>query len=133
MRLKFIVLLFFFICNSLHSQKNPKKLVLNYYSDIPFQYVSSDDELTQVEIGLFVREVSIDLLNKFLEDFSKNIEEKNGYLVIINLISSKQVNIQIPCAINQDKLKSLKESKENFEKICNFILNDSYEWIIRYL
>ena len=83
-----------------------------FYSDIPFQHVSSDDELTQVEIGLFVREVSIDLLNKFLEDFSKNIEEKNGYLVIINLISSKQVNIQIPCAINQDKLKSLKESKK---------------------
>ena len=133
MRLKFIVLLFFFICNSLHSQKNPKKLVLDYYSDIPFQYVSSNDELTQLEIGLFVREVSIDLLNKFLEDFSKNIEEKNGYLVIINLISSKQVNIQIPFSINQEKLNSLRNSKENFEKICNFILNDSYEWIIRYI
>jgi|TARA_B110001454_G_C12590348_1_gene379915 hypothetical protein len=133
MRLKFIVLLFFFICNSLHSQKNPKKLVLDYYSDIPFQYVSSNDELTQVEIGLFVREVSIDLLNKFLEDFSKNIEEKNGYLVVINLISSKQINIQIPFSINQEKLNSLRDSKENFEKICNFILNDSYEWIIRYI
>jgi len=133
MRLKFIVLLFFFICNSLHSQKNPKKLILDYYSDIPFQYVSSNDELTQVEIGLFVREISIDLLNKFLEDFSKNIEEKNGYLVVINLISSKQINIQIPFSINQEKLNSLRDSKENFEKICNFILNDSYEWIIRYI
>jgi len=133
MRLKFIVLLFLFFWNSIESQNNPKKLILEYYSDIPFQYVSSNDELTQVEIGLFVREVSIDLLNKFIEDFSKNIEEKNGYIVVINLISTKQVYIQIPFAINQDKLKSLKESKKNFQKICNLILNDSYEWILRYI
>ncbi len=133
MRLIFIISFFLLITNDLISQNNPKKIILDYYSDIPFQFVSSNDELKQLEIGLFVREISIELLNTFLEDFSKNIEEKNGYLVIVNLINSNQANIQIPFAINQDKLKYLRESKESFEKTCNIILNESYEWIIRYI
>jgi len=133
MRLIFIISFFLLITNDLISQNNPKKIILDYYSDIPFQYVSSNDELKQLEIGLFVREISIELLNKFLEDFSENIEEKNGYLIVINLINSKQAMIEIPFAINQNKLKSLKDSKESFEKTCNVILNESYEWIIRYI
>tara|TARA_B100001175_G_scaffold304296_1_gene300149 strand:+ start:447 stop:848 length:402 start_codon:yes stop_codon:yes gene_type:complete len=133
MRLKFIILFILFISNNLVSQNYPKKIILNYYSDLPFQYVSSNDELKQLEIGLFVREISIELLNKFLEDFSTNIQEKNGYLIVINLINSKQAIIEIPFAINQNKLKKLKDSKESFEKICNVILNESYEWIIRYI
>ena len=84
-------------------------------------------------IGREIREISIELLNKFLEDFSKNFEENNGYLIVINLINSKQAIIEIPFAINQNKLKSLKNSKESFEKTCNVILNESYEWIIRYI
>ena len=47
----------------------------------------------------------VDGLSEKFQILTSDIEEKNGYLVIINLISSKQVNIQIPCAINQDKLK----------------------------
>ena len=133
MRLIFIISFFLLITNDLVSQNNPKKIILDYYSDIPFQYVSSNDELKQLEIGLFIREISIELLNKFLEDFSKNFEENNGYLIVINLINSKQAIIEIPFAINQNKLKSLKNSKESFEKTCNVILNESYEWIIRYI
>ena len=106
---------------------------MEYYSELPYKYISSSDEFTQLEISLFVREISINLLNKFLEDFSKNIEEKNGYLIMINLINSNQINIQIPFAINQDKLKSLRESKDSFEETCNVILNESYEWILRYI
>ena len=52
---------------------------------------------------------------------------------MINLINSNQINIQIPFAINEDKLKSLRESKESFEETCNVILNESYEWILRYI
>ena len=133
MRLIFIISFFLLITNNLISQNNSKKIILEYYNDLPFKYIGSNDELSQLEIGLFVREISINLLNKFLEDFSKNIEEKNGYLIIVNLINSNQANIQIPFAINQDKLKSLRESKESFEKTCNIILNESYEWILRYI
>ena len=133
MRLLFIISFFLLISNSIISQNNPKKIVLEYYSELPYKYISSSDEFTQLEISLFVREISINLLNKFLEDFSKNIEEKNGYLVTINLINSNQINIQIPFAINQDKLKSLRESKESFQETCNVILNESYEWILRYI
>ena len=133
MRLLFIISFFLLFLNPIVSQNNPKKIVLEYYSELPYKYISSSDEFTQLEISLFVREISINLLNKFLEDFSKNIEEKNGYLVIINLINSNQINIQIPFAINQDKLKSLRESKESFEETCNVILNESYEWILRYI
>tara|TARA_X000001036_G_scaffold369630_1_gene355777 strand:- start:185 stop:586 length:402 start_codon:yes stop_codon:yes gene_type:complete len=133
MRLIFIISFFLLITNNLVSQNNPKKIVLEYYNDLPFKYIGSNDELSQLKIGLFVREISIELLNKFLEDFSNNIEEKNGYLIIINLINSKQAIIEIPFAINQNKLKSLKDSKESFEKTCNVILNESYEWIIRYI
>jgi len=133
MRLIFIISFFLLITNNLTSQNNPKKIVLEYYSDLPFKYIDSNDELSQLEVGLFVRKISINLLNKFLEDFSENIEEKNGYLIIVNLINSNQANIQIPFAINQDKLKSLRESKESFEKTCNIILNESYGWILRYI
>ena len=133
MRLLFIISFFLLITNPIISQNNPKKIVLEYYSELTYKYISSSDEFTQLEISLFVREISINLLNKFLEDFSKNIEEKNGYLVMINLINSNQINIQIPFAINQDKLKSLRESKESFEETCNVILNESYEWILRYI
>ena len=133
MRIIFIIYFFLLIPNDLISQNNPKKIVLEYYNDLPFKYIGSNDELSQLEIGLFVREISFNLLNKFLEDFSKNIEEKNGYLVIVNLINSNQANIQIPFAINQDKLKYLRESKESFDKTCNIILNESYEWILRFI
>ena len=104
MRLIFIISFFLLITNNLVSQNNPKKIVLEYYNDLPFKYIGSNDELSQLKIGLFVREISIELLNKFLEDFSNNIEEKNGYLIIINLINSKQAIIEIPFAINQNKL-----------------------------
>ena len=133
MRLIFIISFFLLISNQIISQTNPKKIVLEYYTELPYKYISSSDEFSQLEISLFVREISINLLNKFLEDFSKNIEEKNGYLVMINLINSNQINIQIPFAINEDKLKSLRESKESFEETCNVILNESYEWILRYI
>ena len=109
MRLIFIISFFLLISNQIISQNNPKKIFLEYYSELPYKYISSSDEFSQLEISLFVREISINLLNKFLEDFSKNIEEKNGYLVMINLINSNQINIQIPFAINEDKLKSLRE------------------------
>ena len=133
MRLIFIISFFLLISNQIISQTNPKKIVLEYYTELPYKYISSSDEFTQLEISLFVREISINILNNFLEDFSKNIEEKNGYLVMINLINSNQINIQIPFAINEDKLKSLRESKESFEETCNVILNESYEWILRYI
>ena len=133
MRLIFIISFFLLISNQIISQNNPKKIVLEYYSELPYKYISSSDEFPQLEISLFVREISINILNNFLEDFSKNIEEKNGYLVMINLINSNQINIQIPFAINEDKLKSLRESKESFEETCNVILNESYEWILRYI
>ena len=133
MRLIYIISFFLLISNQIISQNNPKKIVLEYYSELPYKYISSSDEFTQLEISLFVREISINILNNFLEDFSKNIEEKNGYLVMINLINSNQINIQIPFAINEDKLKSLRESKESFEETCNVILNESYEWILRYI
>ena len=133
MRLIFIISFFLLISNQIISQNNPKKIFLEYYSELPYKYISSSDEFSQLEISLFVREISINLLNKFLEDFSKNIEEKNGYLVMINLINSNQINIQIPFAINEDKLKSLRKSKESFEETCNVILNESYEWILRYI
>ena len=133
MRLIFIISFFLLISNQVISQNNPKKIFLEYYSELPYKYISSSDEFSQLEISLFVREISINLLNKFLEDFSKNIEEKNGYLVMINLINSNQINIQIPFAINEDKLKSLRKSKESFEETCNVILNESYEWILRYI
>ena len=133
MRLIFIISFFLLISNQIISQNNPKKIFLEYYSELPYKYISSSDEFSQLEISLFVREISINLLNKFLEDFSKNIEEKNGYLIMINLINSNQINIQIPFAINEDKLKSLRKSKESFEETCNVILNESYEWILRYI
>ena len=133
MRLIYIISFFLLISNQIISQTNPKKIVLEYYTELPYKYISSSDEFTQLEISLFVREISINILNNFLEDFSKNIEEKNGYLVMINLINSNQINIQIPFAINEDKLKSLRESKESFEETCNVILNESYEWILRYI
>ena len=133
MRFIYTVFLFLLTLNSVYSQNKPKKIILDYYSDIPFQYINSDDEFTQAKIGLFVREISIDVLNKFLEDFSKNIQEQNGYLIVINITSSREIKIEIPFAINQDKLDSLRESNETFKKICNFILMDGYEWIIRYL
>jgi len=133
MRLIIIISFFLLISNQIISQNNPKKIVLEYYSELPYKYISSNDEFTQLEISLFARKISINLLNAFLEDFSKNIEEKNGYLVIINLINSNQINIQIPFSINQDKLKSLRKSKESFEETCNVILNESYEWILRYI
>ena len=71
MRLIFIISFFLLISNQIISQNNPKKIVLEYYSELPYKYISSSDEFTQLEISLFVREISINLLNKFLEDFSK--------------------------------------------------------------
>ncbi len=133
MRFIYTIFLFLLTLNSVYSQSKPKKIILDYYSDIPFQYIDSNDEFTQTKIGLFVREISIDVLNKFLEDFLKNIQEQNGYLIVINITSSREIKIEIPFAINQNKLDSLRESNENFKKICNFILMDGYEWIIRYL
>ena len=91
MRLIFIISFFLLISNQIISQTNQKKIVLEYYTELPYKYISSSDEFTQLEISLFVREISINILNNFLEDFSKNIEEKNGYLVMINLINSNLI------------------------------------------
>jgi len=126
---KLFLLGMLFISINIHS--NPKKIVLDHYTNLPFEYVNSEDEFMQVKVGLFVREISINVLNKFLEDFSKNLQEKDGYIIIINFVNSNGIKIEIPFAIHQSLLNSLIKSKDDFQKICNIIINDSYEWIIR--